>query len=138
MGHAQWTVVASSDERRSAALRTTDEFAPLRAFFWEAPDASYPEMIRAARDGVGRGFDGAGVTFAGDLDEADKDDLEPDQVEVYDPMAQIVLARTEFLRALLEVGRMVLQVRRQRGTADADWEREMTDELAALEAHLQS
>jgi hypothetical protein len=132
----EWIVAESSDDQRSARLEAPPELAPLQAFFWQARDTEYPGIIRAALDGVGIGLDGAGVTFPGDLDDAETGLLQPNEVEVYDAMTEIVLPGEEFLHALLDVGRTALQVRRRRDVADPSWDDEMVAQLAILEERL--
>ena len=44
-------------------LKINDNLAPLRAFFFEAPESAYRSIIEAACSGVGSGFNSAGVIF---------------------------------------------------------------------------
>lgn len=132
---SKWQVITNLEDMDShcVSLKVDDSLAPLRAFFFEAAEARYPDIIEAALQGVGSGFNSAGVMFPGDLDVSEKP-IPPDMVEVYDPFDSIQIPRVLFLRVLLEVAETSLKVRQQRGKVPPDWERKMEEVLTALHA----
>lgn len=122
-------------EPRSVALKVDSSLAPLRAFFFEAPEEAYPRLIEAALGEVGAGFNSAGVIFPDDLDE-DEEPMAPDMVELYDPIATVQIPKRVFWQILLNVAERSLLVRQQRGDASFRWEHSMQRGITKLRAAL--
>lgn len=112
-----------------------DNLAPLRAFFFEAPESAYPRVIYAACSGVGSGFNSAGVIFPDDLDE-DDEPIAPNMVEVYDPIDSVEIPKTTFLLMLLDVAETTLKVREQDPEVAYEWKQKMQEAITRLRAIL--
>jgi len=113
-------------------LKINDNQAPLRAFFFEAPESAYPRIIEAACRGVGSGFNSAGVIFPDDLDE-DDEPIAPNMVEVYDPIDSVEIPKTTFWLLLLDVAETTLRVREQ---VAYEWKQKMQEAITRLRAVL--
>lgn len=131
MAQTNWKLIFNpADDSNRVKLVVDESLAPLRAFFFELTDSSYPEVIGAALTEVGSGFDNAGVNFAGDLYPGDEP-MDEDMVEVYSQDQEVRIPRQDFLRVLLEVGRARVSIQQSR--RKSEWTTEMHEALSALE-----
>jgi hypothetical protein len=136
MGDFDWEVRRGDDGRRAVNLEVSDEaHAPLGALFWAIPETSYPRLVAAAIEGVGATFDDVGVTFPGDLDEGD-DSVPRGQVEIFDPLAEVLVPERTFLQILLRVCAETLDALRQRDGIAADTAEALEGQISALRSHL--
>jgi hypothetical protein len=130
----RWQVITlPKGEPRTIALKVDSSLAPLRAFFFEAPEEAYPRLIEASLREVGAGFNSAGVIFPNDLDE-DEEAMASDMVEIYDPIATVQIPKRLFWQILLNVAQKSLFVRRQRREAPFRWKQKMQKSISKLRA----
>ena len=128
----QWKIITlPTKEVPPVRLKINDNFAPLRAFFFEAPESAYPRIIEAACSGVGSGFNSAGVIFPDDLDE-DDEPIAPNMVEVYDPIDSVEIPKTTFWLVLLDVAETTLRVREQGAEVAYEWKEKMQEAITRL------
>lgn len=132
-----WSVVQNEhgSDRAVAVVVADERYAPLRAFFWSAREGDYTSVIKAALVGVGSGLDDVGVTFPGDLDPGDEP-FAGDEVEVYDPLADVRMPTREFLEALLAVSRTALDRNGELNRLNRDEEPELRAAVDKLDTHL--
>lgn len=127
-----WKIIATHGESgRYCQLDVPDDFAPLRAFFFEVSELDYPSIIECSLKGIGSGFNFVGVIFPGDLHESD-DPIDGEMVEIYDPFSSIQIPKTTFLRLLQEVAETTLRIMRECGKSTEDFDRRMLKTLFDL------
>ena len=132
----QWKIMTlPTKDTPPYRLKINDNMAPLRAFFFEAPESAYPRIIEAACSGVGSGFNSAGVIFPDDLDE-DDEPIAPNMVEVYDPLDSVEIPKTTFLLVLLDVAETTLKIREQGADVAYEWKQKMQEAITRLRAVL--
>jgi hypothetical protein len=133
MSPIKWQVIANVEDAncRYIQLEIAEDFAPLRSFFFEASESEYPRIIESALKGVGSGFNSAGVTFSGDLDEGDEP-IASEMVEIYDPLNSIQIPKITFMQVLLDVAEATLAIRQECGNASDQWEEQMKKAITAL------